>query len=157
MVLSRSENTSLPPLNVSALGAFGDGVFRMVEPGAVLTNEKITAINGLDREHFPYDVLAAFSLIRRWDVERSSRYHQYISSKFDANEHERVTALDDFREIQLWYEMDFYDDLGPNRELPVLPDEVLRAVDRSLTAGGWKYSEDWRCFVREAEPPKESA
>lgn len=138
-------------IEIIAEGAFTDGVFRAVEFGALLSNERITAVNGLDRGVFPSDVGEAFALLRRWDVERSRRYYEFIAAAADASPHECATALDDCREIQLWYEQDFFEQLGPQRELPSLPVDVLRASDRSMAARAWKYSAHWRAFIRAAD------
>ena len=137
-------------VEIIAEGAFPDGVLRAVEIDALLNNTKITAINGLDRTLFPADVRGAFSLLRRWDVERNRRYCAFIAAAPDATPHERATALDDDREIQLWYEQDFFDALGPQRELPALPVDVVGAPDRSEAAQAWKYSPRWRAFIRSA-------
>jgi hypothetical protein len=134
-------------IEIIAEGAFTEGVFRAVEFDALLSNERITAINGLDRSLFSSDVGEAFALLRRWDVERSHRYYEFIAAATDATPHERATALDDFREIQLWYEQDFFEQLGPQREPPPLPVDVVRASDRSMAANAWKYSALWRAFI----------
>lgn len=138
-------------IEIIAEGAFNDSVFREVELEALLSNGKIIAINGLGREYFSSNAGDAFSLLRRWDVERSWRYSEFIASTADATPYERATALDDFREIQLWYEQDFFDHLGPNRELPALPNEVIDVEDQSKAAGAWKYSTEWREFIRQTE------
>lgn len=148
---SRFAGAATGRTEIIAEGAFNDSVFKTVELEALLSNNKITAINGLDRKYFPSYTGDAFSLLRRWDVERSWRYSEFIASTTDATPHERATAFDDFREIQLWYEQDFFDYLGPNRELPALPDEVINAVDQSKVAGAWKYSTEWREFIRQTE------
>ncbi len=148
---SRFAGAATGRIEIIAEGAFSDSVFRTVELEALLSNDKITAINGLDREYFSSNVGHAYSLLRRWDVERSWRYSEFIASTADATHHERATAFDDFREIQLWYEQDFFDHLGPNRELPALPKEVINAVDQSKVAGAWKYSKEWREFIRQTE------
>lgn len=137
---SRFAGAATGRIEIIAEGAFNDSVFRTVELEALLSNGKITTINGLDREYFPSGAGDAFSLLRRCDVERSWRYSEFIASTADATSHERATALDDFREIQLWYEQDFFDHLGPNRELPALPNEVIDTVDQSKAVGAWKYS-----------------
>ena len=148
---SRFAGSATGRIEIIAEGAFNDSVFRAVEFEALLLNDKITVINGLDRKYFPSNAGDAFSLLRRWDVERSWRYSEFIASAADATEHECATALDDFREIQLWYEQDFFDYLGPNRELPALPGEVINAVDQSKAASAWKYSTEWREFIRQTE------
>jgi hypothetical protein len=148
---SRFAGAATGRIEIIAEGAFNDSVFRTVELETLLSNDKITTINGLDREYFPSNAGDAFSLLRRWDVERSWRYSEFISSTSDATPHERATALDDFREIQLWYEQDFFEHLGPSRELQALPKEVIDAVDQSKAAGAWKYSTEWREFIRQAE------
>jgi hypothetical protein len=98
---SRFAGAATGRIEIIAEGAFNDSLFRTVELEALLSNGKITAINGLDREYFPSNTGDAFSLLRRWDVERSWRYSEFIASTADATRHERATALDDFREIQL--------------------------------------------------------
>lgn len=148
---SRFVGAATGRIEIIAEGAFNDSVFRMIELEVLLSNDKITTINGLDREYFQSNASDAFSLLRRWDVERSWRYSAFIASTADATPHERAMALDDFREIQLWYEQDFFDHLGPNRELPALPNEVINAVDQSKVAGAWKYSTEWREFIRQTE------
>ncbi|WP_306546015.1 hypothetical protein [Desulfobulbus sp.] len=148
---SRFASAATGRIEIIAEGAFNDSVFRTVELETLLSNEKITTINGLDRDYFPSNVVDAYSLLRRWDVERSWRYSEFIVSATDATPHEHATALDDFREIQLWYEQDFFDHLGPNRELPVLPNEVIDAVDQCKVVGAWKYSSEWREFIRQTE------
>jgi len=148
---SRFAGAATGRVEIIAEGAFTDSVFRTVELEALLSNGKITAINGLDRKHFPTNAGDAFFLLRRWDVERSWRYSEFIASNADATPHERATAIDDFREIQLWYEQDFFDHLGPNRELPALHNDVIDAVDQSKVTGTWKYSTKWREFVRQTE------
>lgn len=132
-------------------GAFVDSVFRSIELDTLLANVMVTAINGLGRQYFPSSAVDAFRLLRRWDIERSRRYSAFIASDSDSTPHERATALDDFREIQLWYEQDFFDDLGPGRELPGLPDQVSAATDLSKDAGTWKYSSQWREFIQQEE------
>jgi len=133
-------------------GAFENSVLRSIELDALLSNDEITAINGLAREHFPSSASGAFGLLRRWDVERARRYSKFIASDANATPDERTSAHDDSREIQLWYEQDFFDDLGPDRELPTLPDAVMSAVDQSMVGGTWKYSTQWREFIqRETE------
>ncbi|MDP3281932.1 MAG: hypothetical protein U1D41_16120 [Nitrosomonas sp.] len=148
---SRFAGSATGRIEIIAEGAFNDSVFRTVELETLLSNDKITAINGLDRKYFPSNAGDAFSLLRRWDVERSRRYSEFIASTADATPHECTTALDDFREIQLWYEQDFFDYLGPNRKLPALSDDVINAVDQSKVAGAWKYSTEWRKFIRQTE------
>lgn len=148
---SRFVGAAIGRIEIIAEGAFNDSVFRMIELKTLLSNDKITTINGLDREYFPSNASDAFSFLRRWDVERSWRYSTFIASTADATPHENAAALDDFREIQLWYEQDFFDHLGPNRELPALPNEVIDAVDQSKVAGAWKYSTEWREFIRQTE------
>jgi hypothetical protein len=138
-------------VEIIAEGSFDDSVFRKVEFDALLSNGRITAVNGLDRSLLLSDVGEAFSLLRRWDVERSRRYSEFIASASDATPYERATALDDFRELQLWYEQDFFEHLGPDRELPALPVTVARAVDQSKDARAWKYSVAWRAFIRDGE------
>jgi hypothetical protein len=136
-------------VEIIAEGSFNDSVFRMAEFGALLYNGRITAVNGLDRSLLLSNAGEAFSLLRLWDVERSRRYSEFISSAADATPYERAAALDDFREIQLWYEQDFFDHLGPARELPALPVAVANAVDQSKDARAWKYSVSWRTFIRD--------
>ena len=136
-------------VEIIAEGSFNDSVFRMAEFGALLYNGRITAVNGLDRSFLLSNAGEAFSLLRLWDVERSRRYSEFISSAADATPYERAAALDDFREIQLWYEQDFFDHLGPARELPALPVAVANAVDQSKDARAWKYSVSWRTFIRD--------
>ena len=148
---SRFAGAATGRIEIIAEGAFNDSVFRMIELEALLSNDKITTINGLDRKYFPSTASDALPLLRRWDVERSWRYSEFITSTTDATHHERTTAFDDFREIQLWYEQDFFDHLGQNRELPPLPNEVINAVDQSKVAGAWKYSKEWREFIRQTE------
>ncbi len=148
---SRFARAATGRIEIIAEGAFNDSVFRTVELEALLANDKITTINGLDREYFPSNAGDAFSLLRRWDVERSWRYSEFIASTAEATPHECATAIDDFREIQLWYEQDFFDHLGPNRELPALPNEVIDVVDHSKVAGAWKYTTEWREFIRQTE------
>jgi hypothetical protein len=148
---SRFAGAAIGRIEIIAEGAFNDSVFRTVELEAILSNDKITTINGLDRKYFPSNAGDVFFLLRRWDVERSRRYSEFIASTADATPHERATALDDFREIQLWYEQDFFDHLGPNRKLPALPYEVIDAADQSKVAGAWKYSTRWREFIRQTE------
>lgn len=130
-------------------GAFENSVFRSIELGTLLANARVTALNGLDRQNFPPAASDAFRLLRRWDVERNRRYAAFIASDPYSTPHERAAANDDFREIALWYEQDFFDDLGPSRELPELPDHVLAATDHSRVAGAWKYSSQWREFIRQ--------
>ncbi|WP_257385535.1 hypothetical protein [Tahibacter caeni] len=130
-------------------GAFENSVFRSVELDTLLANALVSAINGLDRRHFPSNADDAFRLLRRWDVERSRRYAAFIEADPDSTPHERAAAIDDFREIQLWYEQDFFDDLGPGRTLPDLPDQVLAAADLTEGAGAWKYSSPWREFIQQ--------
>lgn len=132
-------------------GAFENSVFRSVEFDTLLANTLVSAINGLDRRHFPSNTREAFGLLRRWDVERSRRYSAFIEADPHSTPHERAAAIDDFREIQLWYEQDFFDDLGPHRALPDLPDAVLAAADLTAIAGAWKYSSQWREFIRQRE------
>jgi len=135
-------------VEIIAEGAFAEGVFRSVEFSTLLANDRISAVNGLDRGLFPSDASAAFALLRRWDVERSRRYSEFIETAADATPHERWAAADDFREIQMWYEQDFFEQLGPDRELPPLLAEVLGAQDRAVAASAWKYSAGWRSFIR---------
>jgi hypothetical protein len=137
-------------IEIIAEGSFNDSVFRMVEFDALLSSGRITAVNGLDRSLLLSNAGEAFSLLRLWDVERSRRYSEFISSAADATPYERAAALDDFREIQLWYEQDFFDHLGPARALPALPVAVASAVDQSKDARAWKYSVSWRSFIRDA-------
>ncbi len=132
-------------------GAFENSVFRSVELDALLANTRVSALNGLHRRHFPSSAANAFRLLRRWDVERSRRYFAFIDADPDSTPHERAAATDDFREIQLWHEQDFFDDLGPGRALPDLPEPVLAAADLSAVAGAWKYSPQWRKFIRQQE------
>jgi hypothetical protein len=136
-------------VEIIAEGSFNDSVFRMAEFGALLDNERITAVNGLDRNLLLPNAGEAYPLLRLWDVERSRRYAEFISSAADATPCERSVALDDFREIRLWYEQDFFDRLGAARELPALPVTVAGAVDRSRDARAWKYSVSWRNFIRD--------
>jgi hypothetical protein len=74
-----------------------------------------------------------------------------IAADADSTAHERATALDDFQEIQLWYEQDFFAHLRPNRQLPALPSDLIGAADRAKEACAWKYSAQWREFVRQTE------
>lgn len=148
---SRFASAAIGRIEIIAEGAFNDSVFRTVELEALLSNGKITAINGLDRKYFSSNAGDAYCLLRRWDVERSWRYAEFIASTADATYHERATALDDFREIQLWYEQDFFDHLGSNRELPALPNVIINAIDQSKVAGTWKYAKEWREFIRKTE------
>ncbi len=136
-------------VEIIAEGSFNASVFRMVEFDSLLSNERITAVNGLNRSLLLSNAGEAFSLLRLWDVERSRRYSEFISSAADATLYERAAALDDFREIQLWYEQDFFDHLGPEREFPALPVAVDRAVDQSKDSRAWKYSVAWRTFIRD--------
>jgi hypothetical protein len=146
---ARFVRAAIGRVEIIAEGSFNDSVFRMAEFGALLDNERITAVNGLDRCLLVSYPGEAYSLLRRWDVERSRRYSEFISSAADATRYERAAAFDDFREIQLWYEQDFFDDLGPARELPALPVAVASAVDQSKDAHAWKYSVSWRSFIRD--------
>lgn len=127
-------------------GSFESSVFRKVELDAVIANRQITAVNGLDRTLLPSNSEAAYALLRRWDVERSRRYYEFIATAADSTPLERAAALDDFREIQLWYEHDFFAHLGPARALPSLPDNVVNAVDQSKDARAWKYAPSWRAL-----------
>lgn len=139
-------------VEIIAEGSFDDSVFRMAEFGTLLDNGRITAVNGLDRSLLlsnAGNAGEAYSLLRLWDVERSRRYSEFISLAADATPYERSVALDDFREIQLWYEQDFFDHLGAARELPALPVAVAGAVDQSRDARAWKYSAAWRTFIRD--------
>jgi hypothetical protein len=151
-VLSRRfVNAAHGRIEIIAESAFTDSVFRAVEFEAVLANPKITAVNGLDRGVLPSNASEAYSLLRRWDVERSRRYSEFVNSAADATAHERATALDDFREIQLWYEQDFFEQLGPERELPALSMQMAQAVDQTKDNRAWKYSNRWRAFIRDTE------
>jgi hypothetical protein len=139
-------------VEIIAEGSFDDSVFRLAEFGALLENGRITAVNGLDRSLLSSNAGnpgEAYALLRLWDVERSRRYSEFIASVADATPFERSVALDDFREIQLWYEQDFFDRLGAARELPALPVAVASAVDQTMDAGAWKYSVSWRAFIRD--------
>ena len=133
-------------------GAWEEGVFRSVEFGALLTNRKVTCINGLDRLLLPQRAEDAFPIMRRWNVERSRLYLEFLNTAPDATPHERATAFDDHREVQLFFEQDFFTRLGPNRELPALPPAVLAATDRTRDVGAWKYSAVWRALVRSGAP-----
>lgn len=73
---------------------------------------------------------------------------EIIAADVEATPHEREAALDDYREIQLWYEQDFFERLGRQREHPALPEDVASAPDRSMAANAWKYSAEWRAFIR---------
>lgn len=149
MLSSRFAGTAAGRVEIISEGAFENSVFRSVELDTLLANARVSAINGLDRRHFPSNAVDAFRLLRRWDVERSRRYSAFIEADPDSTPHERAAAIDDFREIQLWYEQDFFDDLGPGRSLPDLPDPVLAAADLTEGAGAWKYSPAWREFIRQ--------
>lgn len=147
-------------VEIIAEGSFDDSVFRLAEFGALLENARITAVNGLDRSLLSSNAGnagEAYSLLRLWDVERSRRYSEFIASAADATPFERSVALDDFREIQLWYEQDFFDRLGAARELPALPVAVASAVDQSRDARAWKYSASWRTFIRETGEQQDAA
>jgi hypothetical protein len=144
-------------VEIIAEGSFNESVFRMVEFDALLSNGRITAVNGLDRSLLLSNAGEAFSHLRLWDVQRSRRYSEFISSAADATPYERAAALDDYREIQLWYEQDFFDLLGPERELPALPVAVASAVDQSKDASAWKYSVSWRTFIRDTGEQKDVA
>ncbi|GMV30964.1 MAG: hypothetical protein AMXMBFR59_30890 [Rhodanobacteraceae bacterium] len=145
----RFASVAIGRVEVICEGAFESSVFRAIEFDALLANVMVTAINGLDRQCFPPDAAEAFRLLRRWDVERARRYAAFIGSDPTSTPQERAGASDDFREIQLWYEQDFFDDLGPGRKLPDLPDRVLSATDRARDAGTWKYASQWRDFIRQ--------
>jgi hypothetical protein len=147
----RFVETAVGRIEVIAEGAFTDSVFRQVEFEALLASPRITAVNGLDRRLLPSNAQEAYALLRRWDVERSRRYSEFVDSAADATSHERATALDDFREIQLWYEQDFFEQLGPERELPALSIDMAQAVDQTRDDRAWKYSDAWRAFIRDAE------
>lgn len=136
-------------VEIIAEGSFDDSVFRMAEFVALLENGRITAVNGLDRSLLSSNAGEAYALLRLWDVERSRRYSEFIASDANATPFERSVALDDFREIRLWYEQDFFDRLGAARELPALPGAVASAVDQTRDAGAWKYSVSWRTFIRD--------
>jgi hypothetical protein len=138
-------------IEVLAVGAWEDGVFRGTEWDALLGNRAVTCVNGLDRALLPDTPEEAFRLIRCWDVERNRRYVRFLDQAADATPRERATALDDYRETQLWFEQDFFADLGPDRALPALPPAVAAATDRALETGTWKYARSWRDFV-EREP-----
>lgn len=142
-------------IELIAEGSLEDSVFRTVELGALLRNEAITAVNGLDRRLLPPDANEAYALLRRWDVERSRRYAAFLATDTDATPTERAVALDDLREVQLWYEQDYFDRLGPARALPSLPDAVAGAVDLSRVSRAWKYAPRWRRFVRETAGPSD--
>lgn len=129
-------------------GAWEDGVFRAVEWEILLRNRSISCINGLDRTLFPNLAGEAFVLLRRWDIERNRRYVEFLRRAPDATTGELELAVDDYREIQLWYEQDFYGQLGPNRALPPLPPAVLSAPDATKGASAWKYARTWREFAR---------
>jgi hypothetical protein len=137
-------------VEIIAEGSFAESVFRRVELETLLSSERITAVNGLDRKLIPSTVSEAFALVRRWDVERSRRYSEFIAADADAAPYERASALDDFREIQLWYEQDFFDSLGPERALPALSVELIAAVDQSMAARTWKYSVAWREYIKKS-------
>jgi hypothetical protein len=130
-------------------GAFEESVLRSTELEALLVNPRVTALNGLERKFFPPHSAHAFRLLRRWDVERARRYSAFVAADLSSTARERFVAHDDFREVQLWYEQDFFDDLGPDRELPSLPTEVITSADQTSTEGGWKYSAAWRTFIRQ--------
>ncbi len=136
-------------VEILAEGAWEDGVFRGVEWETLLGNANVTCINGIDREFLPQPAEEAFFFIRRWDLERSRRYVEFLDSASDATPGERATARDDHREAQLFYEQDFFDQLGPNRAWPALPSAVVSAPDRTRDAGTWKYSPVWRSFVQQ--------
>jgi hypothetical protein len=138
-------------VEIIAEGSFAESVFRGVEFGALLANDMVTAVNGLERRLLPPIAADAFALLRRWDVERSRRYAEFIGAAADASPYERATAVDDFRESQLWFEQDFFESLGPGRELPTLRVEVMDASDQAMAAGAWKYSPSWRAFIRGSE------
>ena len=129
-------------------GAWEDGVFRSVELAGLLANTSITSINGLDRVLLPENPELAFSTLRRWNLERSRRYLEFLDQTQDATSREREIALDDQREMQLFYEQDFFDKLGPNRKWPDLSPDILSAPDRTHSAGAWKYSRVWREYVQ---------
>jgi hypothetical protein len=135
-------------VEILAEGAWEDGVFRGVEWATLLENSNVTCINGLDRALLPERAQEAFFFIRRWDIERSRRYVEFLDTASDATPGEHATAIDDQREAQLFYEQDFFDQLGPNREWPALPPAVLSAPDRTRDAQSWKYSPVWRSFVQ---------
>lgn len=130
-------------------GAFEESVLRSIELEALLANARVTALNGLDRRFFPSHSADAFRLLRRWDVERAGRYSAFVAADPSSTPRERFVAHDDFREVQLWYEQDFFSDLGPDRALPSLPADVIAAADQTSTEGGWKYSAAWRNFIRQ--------
>lgn len=148
MLSTRFVHAAIGRIEIIAEGAFPESVFRVAEFNALLSNERIMAVNGLDRSLLLSNTGEAFSLLRRWDVERSRRYSEFIASAIDATPYERATAVDDFREAELWYQQDFYEHLGPEGELPALPVEVASAVDQSKDAQAWKYSVAWRTFIR---------
>jgi hypothetical protein len=139
-------------VEIIAEGAFEDSVFRKVEFDALVANPKITAVNGLGVRLLPSNANDAYGLLRRWDVERSRRYSAFIDAAADSSPYERAAALDDFREMQLWFEQDFFEQLGPQRELPTLPHHIANAVDQTEATRGWKYSAEWRLFIRNSEP-----
>jgi hypothetical protein len=152
VVSARFAETVRGRVEILALGAWEDGVFRNVEWGALLRNPNVTCINGLDRALLPRSEEHAFFLIRRWDIERNRRYVEFLNNAPDATPRECATALDDLRETQLFYEQDFFNQLGKDRQLPSLPSAVLAAPDRTSEAGAWKYSRAWREFVQREEP-----
>jgi hypothetical protein len=116
-------------VEVLADGAWEDGAFRGVEWDALLGSRAVTCVNGLDRALLPDTAEEAFRLIRRWDVERNRRYVAFLDQAADATSRERAIALDDYRETQLWYQQDFFADLGPDRALPALPPAVATSAD----------------------------
>lgn len=135
-------------VEILAVGAWEDGIFRSVELEALLGNGNVTALNGLDRGLLPNSAEEAFVFIRRWDIERNRRYVEFLDNAADATPRERAVALDDYREAQMWYEQDFFDQVGSKREVPALAPHVLSATDRAREVGAWKYSTLWRGFVQ---------
>lgn len=135
-------------VEVIAEGSWEDGVFRDVEWSLLLQNPDVTHVNGLDRVHLPQQGEEAYSLLRRWEVERCRRYVEFLNGSPDATQHERDIALDDYRELECWYAMDLFSQLSPNRELPALPHSVQSATDATVGVRAWKYSQVWRDFVR---------
>jgi hypothetical protein len=152
IVSARFAESARGRVEILAEGAWEDGVFRGVEWETLLGNANVTCINGLDRALLPNRAEDAFFLIRRWDIERNRRYVEFLGDAPDATPPERAKAIDDYREAQLWYEQDFFDQLGPNRAWPALPSSVLSATDRTREVKAWKYSPVWRAFTRQEKP-----
>lgn len=144
-------------IEIIAEGALQDSVFRLFEFEALLANPAITTVNGLDKQRLRDGSDDALALLRRWDVERGRRYAAFITADADATAYERETAIDDFREVQLWYEQDFFERLTPARELPPLPAALAEATDASQAAQGWKYAPAWRRFIRQTGERKGAA